>query len=271
MSAESQTPVTPSFAEPPVIETAIGVTFESLERLTNAHQGAYWVAKRDLWPHVKDAAPAERQIEQFDDAWIVPPRVFRLSQDPSSRLALLNPDRSRAIQVQQSGFDYSWIKAGATPYPRYGQVRDEFDREWESYLEFLLGYEIGPPVQVQWEITYVNKIAEGSLWNTPNDWPKIFSSSFGVPWESALANLESFSTQWHFQIPDRRGRLHVNVSHATHEGDNALMLVLTARGPIDENVKRTLSAGIDLGRRTIVDYFKSITSTEAHKHWKIES
>ena len=203
MTPDRQIAGTPSFADPPVIETAMGVTFEALEELTNAHLGAYWVELGDSWPTVEDGRLVERQIEEFEATWVPAKQRIRLSQDPSSKLTIFNSDASRAIQLQQSSFDLSWIRNEGSPYPRYEPVKAEFDQEWGRFCAFAENRKLGPITQRQWEVTYVNKIAEGSLWETPDNWPEIFSTSFGIPWKSDLADLESFSTQWHFQISGR--------------------------------------------------------------------
>lgn len=249
----------------------MGVTFRRIPGLTNGHLGAFWAELRSTWPHVQDAYLSQRQIEQFDDKWLGAGAELRVSQNPAARLVISNSDCSRAIQMQQNAFDYSWIRTGSEIYPRYGVVREGFDQEWARFCQFLRAGTFSDPDLLQWEITYVNEIPKGDLWRTPEDWPSLFSSSFGVPSQSTLANLESFNTNWHFQIPEQRGRLHVRVTHA-HRGENTvLVLTLTARGPVDAESDFTLSKGLDLGRESIVNSFKQITSPKAHQHWRIES
>ncbi|MEX2578890.1 MAG: TIGR04255 family protein [Verrucomicrobiales bacterium] len=267
MAEELKSNETPSFNAPPVIETVLGLSFETLEGFSNANLGAYWSALPDDWSEVEDSRPVERQIERFDKSWGFR-RDLKLTKDPSSRLTIFKKDQSRAIQLQKNGFDFSWIKTDGAEYPRYEPVRAEFEAEWEFFVEYLKSRSLGAPVLLQWEITYVNEIRQGTLWETPDDWAQIFSSSFGIPWRSTLADLESFSTNWHFQLPGEQGRLHVHVAHADRDSSTALMLVLTARGPIRKG--DPLTKGLDLGREAIVKYFKEITSEVAHKTWGLE-
>lgn len=123
----------------------------------------------------------------------------------------------------------------------------------------------------QWEVTYVNQIIQGELWNTLDDITEIF------PWvsfpahgiENQIADDYDFKTS--LTIGDKLGRLHVSLKRArlgSGEGPDALILDLTARGPVSEGDGLNFEDGFDIGHVSIVKSFDSLISEEAKKHWK---
>lgn len=57
----------PSYANPPVVETVLGVQFERLSGFKNGHLGAYWKSlPTGQWATVDDAPPLEPQFERFE-------------------------------------------------------------------------------------------------------------------------------------------------------------------------------------------------------------
>lgn len=258
----------PSFARPPVVETILGVQFDPIPGFGNAHLGAFWSTLGSDWPIVVDAHSLEPQFERFgeQDGW----SGFRikLTQDPSMRIRVKSADGSRMIQVQNGRFHYThWLGQGSE-YPRYRRVRQEFEQSLERFRRFLVERSLNDMRPNQWELTYVNQIPSGTLWQTPADWGKIFAplsqASFGA------LSLESLAGEWHFEIPPQKGRLHVHLSHKKQPASadtDIMQLTFTARGPVadDGDVRR----GLELGRETIVTSFKHLTSEAAHKHWEL--
>ncbi len=264
----------PHFERPPVVETVLGVQFEPLPGFRNAHLGAFWKRLGEEWPHVSDAAPIGLQFERFDDAeaWGEVGLHLKLTQDPSVRVQIRNAARDRMIQVQNGRLHYNWVGANGGGYPRYHAVRPEFDGVLDAFRRFLAEESLGEIRPNQWEITYVNHVPKGSVWNDPADWARLFRSPIFLPASAKVASLESFGGEWHYEIQPRRGRLHVQVQHArlaTAGGPEVLRLTLTARGPVQEGEEagRGLDEGLNLGRATIVKAFKELTSDEAHCFW----
>jgi hypothetical protein len=175
------------------------------------------------------------------------------------------------VQVQNGRLHYNWIGRGGQDYRRYRVVRPAFDRIYATFQQFLSHQKLGALQPNQWEVTYVNHIPKGSVWNSPADWAKLFVGLPGVWGEPSEVRLESLGVTWHFEIPERRGRLHIDLKHARlaeQEVKEVLRLTLTARGPVDETTP--LSVGLDLGRRVIVLTFRDITCKEAWAYWELE-
>lgn len=267
----------PSFDRPPVIETVLGVQFGLIEGLTNAHLGAFWSTLSSDWPHVTDAPPLDQQFEQFDEerAWAQVGARLKLTQDPSARLRIHNAARDSMIQVQNGRFHYNWLGKTGEAYPQYTTVRPEFDKWFAAFRASIQHQGLAAIKVNQWEVTYVNHLPKGSVWNEPCDWAPLFP---GLPAPNpglSGATLESVAGEWHYQIPDRRGRLHVQIGHGRRdvpEKNEVLILNLTARGPVNgsEECEAPWDAGLNLGREVIVRAFKELTSATAHKYWGLK-
>jgi len=268
----------PDYDNPPVIETVLGAQFDRLRDFRNAHLGAFWKAlNTDEWPIVSDAPPLQPQFERFADSakWIKGLQI-QLTQDPGSRLRIKNEAGDRMIQVQNGRVHFNWLGEEGGPYPRYPRVRDGFTRLLQQFLEFLTQEKLGGFRPNQWEVTYVNHIPKGTVWNTPNDWD-FFRPLGSIPSISEVVEGESFNGEWHFVIPQQRGRLHVQWQHALkpvpeQEDQEFIRLTLTARGAVKqgENAAVTILNGLDLGREVIVRSFKSFMSDEANKYWGLK-
>jgi len=265
-----------SLRHPPVVETVLGIQFERLRNLTNAHLGAFWERKRQEWPDVKDAPPLEEQFETFGNqaGWN---RAIRLkfTQAPSARFQIKNAAGNRMIQVQNCRLDYNWIGRPGKEYPRYWTVRPEFDQVLNEFRQFIAEHKLGEFVPKQWEVTYVNHIDQGTVWNEPKDWPGIFRSLPGVVIVPQGTSLDGFGGHWHFEILPQRGRLHVELQHAYVEGPErkeVLAMNLTARGIIskEEDATAGIDKGLNLGHDVVVPAFFQLTSQQAQDYWNRE-
>jgi len=282
MSAVPEKMPFPDYANPPVVETVLGVQFDRLPKLKNGHLGAFWgTLNQAEWPTIGDAPLLASQFEQFSNAsrWA---RAIQLqfTQDPSCRIQIKNADANRMIQLQNSRLHFNWIKAEGGEYPRYGAVRREFVSVLEQFTSFVTSVQLGEFRPNQWEVTYVNQIPAGTVWGSPADWG-FFSPLAGLPTLNGLIEGESFGGEWHFVIPNQRGRLHVNWQHgkaATGKdgelaGEDSIRLNLTARGPIQPNEPGgdELLAGLDLGHETIVRTFSCLMSESANRYWGLKN
>src|SRR4051794_21592534 len=101
--ASAQMPL-PEYANPPVVETVLGVQFDRLPKMKNGHLGAFWggLSQRE-WPAIGDAPPLSNQFETFADSsrWERAVHV-EFTQDLSLRIQIKNADANRMIQIQNS-------------------------------------------------------------------------------------------------------------------------------------------------------------------------
>ena len=267
-SVRMEAPPLPSFDAPPVVETVLGVQFDPIPRLTNAHLGAFWKSLGPDWSEVKDVPPLPQESETFGDQPRWPGVLFHLTQDTSTRLQVRNQTRDRMIQIQNGRFHLNWLGLEGGEYPRYGKTRPEFDSLFGKLTGFLAEEQLKPVRLNQWEITYVNHIKKGSQWGQPSDWINIFRDYPVSILHQEGMNFESHTGCWHYEIFPKKGRLHVELLHGRSKQDEILILKLTARGPIEAGDDSGLAKGLDLGHESIVRGFEKITSAEAHKLWR---
>jgi len=266
----------PNYDCPPVVETILGVQFDRLPGFRNAHLGAFWkTVDNGEWPDVADAPPLTPQFERFTDAvrWAKGVQL-QLTQDPACRLQIKNNDGDRMIQLQNTRLHFNWLGEGGGDYPRYDKVRDGFVWTLNQFVEFVAAENLGDFRPNQWEVTYLNHIPRGSVWNTSDEWD-FFSPLHSVPNIEGVVQAESFNGEWHFVIPDQRGRLHVQWQHGLKSGpeqQEMIVLTLTARGPVGEgeDVLERILDGLDLGRETIVRAFQSLMTDAANDYWGLK-
>ena len=266
----------PDYEAPPVVETILGVQFERLSGLKNAYLGAFWKTLDTAeWPTVSDAPPLPPQTEEFREGLKWAPGIqFQLTQDPASRLQIKNRDGDRLIQLQNDRLHFNWLGQSGREYPRYERVREGFVSAIQRFTEFLAQEKLGDFRPNQWEVTYLNHIPQGTVWNTPDDW-EFFRPLAPVSTVAGAIRGESFTGGWHFVIPGQRGRLHVEWQHTTKpapEKQEIIVLTLTARGPIQQgdDALQAVLAGVDLGRETIVRSFKEFMNDAANKYWGLK-
>ena len=267
----------PSFENPPVIETVLGVQFDRLEGFRNAHLGAFWKTLEADWVNLADAPTLEPAFEEFGEGQVWGALgQLKLTQYPSSRLQIRNEAADRMIQLQNGRLHYNWLRQSEESeglYPRYRILRPEFDDVLRQFQEFLANEQLGPFSPNQWEVTYVNHLPKGTVWKTPSDWGSVFVGLPGPFPQFDSPRLESFTAEWHFEIEPQQGRLHVHVAHArlaSKAGQEILRLTLTARGAVAGEGTEGLDVnqGLNLGRSTIVNTFRNITSQIAHDYWR---
>lgn len=277
----------PEFERPPVVETVLGVQFEPLPDFRNAHLGVFWsfLNREDVrstlgrgWPHSIDAPKLDPQHERFggEKPWRRLGFELKVSQDPSVRIQIQDADRNRMIQLQNGRLHYNWLGHEGGRYPRYHEIRPEFYKVLEQFEKFLAEEKFDELRHNQWEVTYVNHLPQGTVWNEPKDWKDVFRDLPGVRNCPESVHLESLASEWHFEIAPQVGRLHIQLGHGrvnTESGKDLLRLTLTARGPIGgtEGNCLDLDQGLDLGREIIVTTFKAVTSESAHVYWGLKS
>ncbi len=270
----------PDYSNPPVVEVILGVQFERLANFRNAHLGAFWKSlDRKAWSKVADAPLLAPQFETFQPGvnWSKGVRV-QLTQEPACRIQITNSDADRMIQVQNSRLHLNWLGRDGGSYPRFESVKQEFFKVFHDFTEFVTVNELGELRPNQWEITYLNHIPRGSVWEAPAEW-NFFKPIAVAPKLNELVKEESFSGEWHYVIPQNRGRLHIEWRHAvkptpeSSPDEELIQLTLTGRGPIEmsDTMDDSISTGFGLGHSVIVCTFKNLMSDKANKFWGLKN
>jgi uncharacterized protein (TIGR04255 family) len=266
----------PTFRKPPVVETVIGVQFVPLSGWTNGHPGWFW--KRylgDEWKTAADTQPLPDQFERFGDQRQWAPPGVQLFFGPAGRPArvqITTATGDRMIQVQPNRFHYNWQKREGV-YPSYRTMKAEFDELFRQFWRFVQEAGLGEVSPNQWELTYVDHIPRGPLWETPADWHKVLPGLLNARAELGGCPMEGVAGEWTYVINPERGRLHVELRPGRLGGPDSpdgLVLQTTARGPVRQESGWGLDAGLDLGHDTIIRAFLEMTSPEAQRAWGVE-
>ncbi len=264
-------PGLPEFDSPPVIEKVLGVQFQPIPGISYGHYGWFWkTCLSESWIKAQDAPAVPDQFEKFGDklAWGVPePKIsFGPGQD---RVMFVNRNDDRLIQIQATRFLYNWKKQKGDHRP-FSEIYLEFQGRFQSFADFLKIAGLESVSQNQWELSYVNHVPKGELWELPSDWPGVFPGLFGrVSSPKANVAFESMSGAWRFEIPPRRGRIHISFHHGkTLEQEEVLVLNLTARGPLSPGDDGwNLTDSMEIGHEALVRTFVDISSPAALAHW----
>ena len=265
-------PPLPSFKNPPVVETVLGVEYAPIQGWGVPFLGLYWEVIREEFPRFEVQAPIGSQIESFDQQ-LQPsaPSVQLLPVPPDPRVLFIARDDQRLIQLQHNRFIFNWRQGDAPrPYPRYEEfVRPGFETEWARFLGFLKTQSFDLPSAAQCEVTYVNHLPQGDGWETIEDWRKVFTGFGNASRPQFLPGWESFKFDANFAMPEQRGRLHVSAQHAVRLSDQKQVIVftLTARGKPESIDTAGVLKWFDLGREWVVRGFTDLTSDAMHKTW----
>lgn len=272
------TPPLPDFKNPPVVEVALAVQFESLAELCAPQLGALWHAKfRTQFPRVEEHAPLAPMMERFDDVGTVGSSVrIEISSQPSLRCWFVQQDNRELIQIQKDRFAHNWRKTGAPDqYPRYEKhLRPKFEEELETFASFVQTENLGELRPNQCEITYVNVLEAGRGWERHGQLARVLSLYSGTFSESFLPEPEMLRISGSFVMPGTDdvpvGRLHFSVEPAFRKSDAVpiFRLTLVARGaPLGDGTAGVL-AFMDIGREWIVRGFAALTTERMHEEWE---
>lgn len=266
----------PDFSDPPVVEVALSVQFESLNKLRTPQLGVLWQKFRNHFPITEEHAPLDAVVEQFGARRVRKgaAQIKILGSPPTPRCWFLNEAGTELIQVQHDRFIHNWRKAGTeAEYPRYEHIRATFTGELRRFAEFAACEQIGEFAPNQCEVTYVNHIAGGKGWQAHGDLGNVitvFQRSFS---DEFLEVPEDAGLGLRFLIPDETGqpigRLHAVLSSGYGDSDDQPLFVLnlTARGaPLGDGIDGVLGF-LDLGREWVVRGFASLTTPTMHKKW----
>ena len=264
----------PSFDEPPVIETVLGVEFRPLNKLSVPYFGLFWKLIREEYPRCEALPPINQQEELFGDRskhLAFSGLNIELLNRPHVRCWFREADDVRVLQVQQDRFVHNWRKQRVLDvYPRYEQIRSIFEREWRRFLQFVNDEDLGPISITNCEVSYINHFEQGREWRTLHDLPRVIAFC-GDFQQANLPPAEGVQMAASFVNEQQNTRLRVNLQHAIRNQDlrEVLQLTLGARGrPAGEGATGDILAWMDSARNWIVRTFVDVTTADMHRLWK---
>ena len=257
-----------SFTSAPVVEVVCGAQFHALP-LQTAHFGQFWERVRDAYRKTLDAPPLAPVLEVPPGSAAAFGAISSWSNLPElRRVFFVDEERGRLLQVQPTRFHHNWQRrADHDAYPRFPEVRAEFLSSWRTFGAFLRDVGLPPPHVIQGELTYINHIPFGELWDG-SGFRKLF------PWlnprNGALSESPELELALHYENPECRGRLHVTIRTGVRAADmsRVVMMELTVRGaPATEGPEADLETWLGSARKLIVQSFAELTGPDAHSHW----
>lgn len=270
-----------TYDAPPLVEVAMSIQFDPPRGLNQAHLGAFWVTQKETFPHVRAVQPIATTTENFGSPcqWLPPSLQFALTDEPDCRLQMTSSDDQWMCQVQRDRLVINW-RMRREEYPRFSSTWDRFRAVLDDWQAFLVELKMATNAQL-WELTYVNRIPKGGLWERPCDWPNVFPGLWGGSFATIEgAKLRGFQGQWVWESDDPPVRLYVEPKPGRtveEPHQDVLLLSITARGRIvppgangksaSSTVVEGIQSGIGSGHNLIVTIFDSIASEVAKKAW----
>lgn len=264
----------PSYSDPPVVETALSVLFKPIKGFGNAHLGLFWNKMREEFPNVNDAEPIESQEEVFDGHRQRLPKFRFSTSHQGARLQMEAADGHLMVQLQNGRLAFNWRRLVDGEYPRWTKVYPKFQGALAKFRDFLKAENLSPIEPTQWEVTDVNKFIRGREWDNITEWADVIPGLIGTATKLHAARLETTGANWHFILPEKAGRLHLDMTHAfagpESDAPEFLVLQLTARGGMDEEKGHNLAWGLGIGHEAIVKAFSEITGEAVQAKWGLE-
>jgi uncharacterized protein (TIGR04255 family) len=262
----------PDYGQPPVVETLLAVQFSPLTKFDIPHFGLYWAKIREDYPNYQVLPPLGQVIEQFGSERVQHPKLgLELVSRPEIRCWFIEKSGAMLTQVQKDRFIHNWRKQKPEDvYVHYDKIKPRFIEEWKRFCEFLVESDLGTPEINQCEITYVNHIEVGHGWKSYGELNKVVSFWSGASSGDFLPEPESVNIGARFVLPDKKGRLHMEMQPAIRalDAQEILQLNITARGkPESSNLEKVLE-WFELGHEWIVRGFTDFTAKDMHNFWR---
>jgi len=259
----------PRYSNPPVVETVIGVQFAPLVGYSSSFAGRFWsMYLGQEWPKSTEAPRIMDQFERFDDEALWTPLRFVVQPGQANRVQFASTNDERMIQIQDSRFILNWRKQTDQGYPTYQKLLFEFVALFNKFAKFAPEAGLGIVEPNVWELTYVNHIPRGDLWNSVSDFSKIVPGLSAVN-VSSSSILETMGADWRYMLPNERGRLYATVRHirVVDKASEAMLIQLVARGGINPEKQQSLAEGLELGHEATARCFAALTSSAAQASW----
>jgi uncharacterized protein (TIGR04255 family) len=266
MSVGRRSPL-PKFKFPPVVETALSIEFAPIASWNARYFSEFWTEIRDAFPYLEFQPPIVSQPETFDRQ----PAEMRLVFPGGTRCWFISADDRRLVQLQNDRFVYNWRKGDSpSPYPRYEEsIRPAFEAEYVRFLDFLSRHGAGVVEIIQCEVTYINHLEKGKGWESAANFHEVFRFWSNSQQMSFLPSPEDATFEVRYRMPERRGRMRINVQPGIRniDGLELLQMTLTARGkPAGSDLESAMS-WLDQGREWVVRGFADFTTAKMHSIW----
>ncbi|HEY5315541.1 MAG TPA: hypothetical protein VIK18_23625, partial [Pirellulales bacterium] len=195
---------------------------------------------------------------------------------PSSpRLWAKSADGNHTVQLQQDALFANW-EYGPNQrglYLNYADRRADFGEKLHSLDRFLSRRGFGRVQPTSCFVTYVNHVESDAAASSSSSLQRVLTFWKSETSDDWLPPLESLTAKLSFAMPDKLGRLHVDIAPGVRHADkkHIIRLDLMARGTPGEGTIDSALAWLDMGHEWIVRGFTSVTHREMHGLWERES
>jgi uncharacterized protein (TIGR04255 family) len=263
---DGPTSALPDYESPPVVETVFAAAIQPLQ-VSVADLALFAVENLgNEFVTRTEQPPVTPPIEAFDGpSPNIAPSLSLLTGGPPIRLWFQTEDKTRLVQLQRDYLACNWQGLDEdVPYPRYPALEGRFLEAWDALSAFATtrGSDL---VVTQCELTYVNHITTGSIWERHGEIDKVIrlTNSGG----DFLPEPEDAQIAFRYRIPyeDRVvGRLYVQATPGIkNDGSPVIQLNMIARGrPIAEG-RDGMIGFFRLAHEWIVRGFAAVTTDTA--------
>lgn len=257
----------PDFADPPVVEMALGVEFQPLLAIRGITLGPLRERWRDAYPRIEEQPPLAPGIEGA-----APPGIglaLGFGPVPAARHWFLNDAGTDLVQVQNDRLIVNWRAVDdSETYPRYGHMRELFASRLAEFTAFLEAENLGALAIIQAEANYINAVPvevghQGALGRLLRAWTGTASHHLGEPEQARIALAFAIPQVGHPPV-----RMHVAAEPAQRpDGSPALFLTLTARGAPAGPSREDALQFLDHVHDHLTQSFMELTPATMHTTW----
>lgn len=248
----------PTFANPPVVETALSVQFSGI-RWSPLDFGTYFETIKERFPNASESHCLPPIIETFPTTIVDSKLVLSETVQPS-RWLFSDPPNSSLLQVQSNRFGFNWRRVEGEEYPRFQNNCKVFKTEYENFQRFCEERDLGSPEPQFSEVVYVNHIYP----DNGEELVDLFEKAFkGVDFSmSPRPELATFNRT--FVIGDNDGRLYAEAGIFPND---KIRFKLTSRARCtDGNWDSSLNMAHDI----LIEHFMKLTEPTMHtKPWSL--
>jgi uncharacterized protein (TIGR04255 family) len=261
----------PAYDNPPAVETVMGFHFAQIAGWSPLHLGQLFSVFEADYPNGEMLAPV------VDLSLASRGGALNFLEAMTLRAAFSDKLKSQLVQVQQSFFLRNWRRVvDGQQYAHYSELKPRFTADWQGFTSFLKQVGLGSPAVYRCEVTYVNHLVRGDIWNSYNDLAALLKpiaerasgSEQGRQYaflpEAATVNLVAG-----YNLAQMAVSLQIQAQSAIRqpEGTEVIQLTVTAQSKPDSESDQSLSDALDRCHDAVVLGFDDATTSKAHKLW----
>ena len=262
----------PDFANPPVVETAIGIQFSELADFQQSHFGWFHQAIVGEYPYSEDQPRLLRLSEVFPRSVRKPGVQLKSVSSPDRVLYRdAQSDPTKLVQVQPDRFGFNWRRSSdKVAYPSFANNLVECLSKYSTFSKFCGSHGLGQVVPDLCEVVYVNHIFPGESESAQTLFAETFFPQPPVLFDGFLPAAGTITFNRMFEMGGDRGRLYAEATVTTHgERGDFISLRMIARIVCGAS---SIEDDIQAAHDWIVNGFVSLTNPKIRRdRWQQET